>query len=159
MKKRFKPIIALSVVAFIVIAWILVSPLFLDKTVNEDFPIESSQENVSEEMQNLMVDYLGNFVNADSFHRTSGVAKIISESDRKYLRLEGFETTNGPDLYIYVASDTRAEEYVNLGRLKGNIGNQNYEITEEIDFEKYNKVLIWCKAFGVLFGSADLEQS
>jgi hypothetical protein len=46
---------------------------------------------------------------------------------------------------------------VNLGRLKANIGNQNYEVPEGTDLTKYGTVLIWCKAFSVLFGSADLK--
>ncbi|RPI80918.1 MAG: hypothetical protein EHM34_09370, partial [Nitrosopumilales archaeon] len=49
-----------------------------------------------------------------------------------------------------------ASDIVNLGRLKGNIGNQNYEIPIGTDLSKYNAVLIWCKAFSTLFGSAQL---
>jgi hypothetical protein len=73
--------------------------------------------------------------------------------------LEDFSSTNGPDLYVYLSTDDSASEFVNLGQLKANKGNQNYEIPEGTDIEKYDKVLIWCKAFSVLFGSAELTSS
>jgi hypothetical protein len=58
---------------------------------------------------------------------------------------------------VYLATDDKASEFVSLGKLKANNGNQNYDIPENTDLEKYSKVLIWCKAFGVLFGNADLS--
>jgi hypothetical protein len=72
------------------------------------------------------------------------------------LRVENLKVTNGPDLYVYLATDTGSSEFVDLGRLKGNIGNQNYVIPDGTDLTKYNTVLIWCKLFSVLFGSAEL---
>ncbi len=56
---------------------------------------------------------------------------------------------------MYISTDKKASDSVNVGRLKGNIGHQNYEIPQ-VDLSKYNMVLIWCKAFSVLFGSAEL---
>lgn len=158
MKKSI--LIGIVVVGILVLAgaYYLVSPLFIDKEVNEDIPIEgdvnNSAEDVQEETEEDFV-YSGNFIDADTFHKTSGVAKVIG--DEEYLRFENFQTTNGPDLYVYLAKDLDAEEFVNLGRLKGNIGNQNYEIAEDVNLEEYTYVLIWCRAFGVLFGSAELE--
>ena len=73
-----------------------------------------------------------------------------------YVRLENFKATNGPDLYVYLATDKSTSDIVNLGRLKGNIGNQNYAIPAGTNLTKYNNALIWCKAFSVLFGSAQL---
>jgi electron transfer DM13 len=73
------------------------------------------------------------------------------------LRFENLDVTNGPDLYVYLATDTTAKDFVSLGRLKGNIGNQNYPIPENTDFEKYHTVLIWCQAFSTLFGSSKLS--
>ncbi len=77
----------------------------------------------------------------------------------KILRLENFKATNGPDLYVYLSKDPTGidDGIINLGRLKGNIGNQNYDIPEDASLEEYNNVLIWCKMFSVLFGSADLQ--
>lgn len=102
---------------------------------------------------------MGNFVDAgDGFHKAEGVAKVINLADgRTFLRVENLKATNGPDLYVYLSTDKDASDIVNLGRLKGNIGNQNYEIPAGTDLSKYNTVLIWCKAFSTLFGSAKLS--
>jgi hypothetical protein len=94
----------------------------------------------------------------DGIHNAEGVAKVITLQDgNKVLRLENLKATNGPDLYVYLSMDKGASDFVDLGRLKGNIGNQNYNIPQGTDLTKYNTVLIWCKQFSVLFGSAKLE--
>jgi hypothetical protein len=102
---------------------------------------------------------IGEFVGVnDGIHNAEGMAKVIQLDDASMiLRLENFKATNGPDLYVYLATDNSASDFVNLGRLKGNIGNQNYDIPEGTDFSKYHTVLIWCQAFSVLFGSAELQ--
>ena len=108
---------------------------------------------------NTMKIYQGTFVGVgDGIHDAQGMAKIISlENGNNVLRLENFKATNGPDLYVYLAADKMASKFVSLGELKANNGNQNYDIPEDTDLKQYNKVLIWCKTFGVLFGSADLS--
>ena len=100
----------------------------------------------------------GNFIGVnDGIHNAEGIAKVVALNDgTSVLRLENFKSTNGPDLYVYLATDKSASDIVNLGRLKGNIGNQNYPIPGGTDLTKYNTALIWCKAFSVLFGSARL---
>jgi hypothetical protein len=116
-------------------------------------------ENMSESpMQKEMKPLMGNFVDAgDGFHKAAGAAKVINLADGKtFLRFENLKTTNGPDLYVYLSTGKDVSDIVNLGRLKGNIGNQNYEIPTGTDLAKYNTVLIWCKAFSTLFGSAKL---
>ena len=116
-------------------------------------------ENMSKtSMQKDTKTLMGNFVDAgDGFHKVEGVAKVINLADgRTFLRLENLKATNGPDLYVYLSTGKDASDIVNLGRLKGNIGNQNYEIPSGTDLMKYNTVLIWCKAFSTLFGSAKL---
>jgi len=117
-------------------------------------------ENMSETpMQKEMKPLMGNFVDAgDGFHKAQGVAKVLNLADGKtFLRFENLKTTNGPDLYVYLSTGKDVSDIVNLGRLKGNIGNQNYEIPTGTDLAKYNTVLIWCKAFSTLFGSAKLS--
>ena len=101
---------------------------------------------------------IGTFVGAgDGIHNAEGVAKVITLQDgNRVLRLENLKATNGPDLYVYLSTDKGTSDIVNLGRLKGNIGNQNYNIPPGTDLTKYNTVLIWCKSFSVLFGSATL---
>jgi hypothetical protein len=101
----------------------------------------------------------GTFVGVgDGIHNAEGIAKVIPIQDRgTILRLENLKATNGPDLHVYLATDTSASDFVNLGRLKANNGNQNYNIPSETDLSKYDTVLIWCRPFSVLFGSADLK--
>ena len=110
-------------------------------------------------MTNDTMTLMGNFVDAgDGFHKAEGIAKVINLADgRTFLRLENLKTTNGPDLYVYLSVGKDPSDIVNLGRLKGNIGNQNYEIPAGTDLSKYDTVLIWCKAFSTLFGSAKLS--
>jgi hypothetical protein len=94
----------------------------------------------------------------DGIHNAEGQAKIIPISnDDNILRLENLKVTNGPDLYVYLSTDKGAYEFVSLGKLKANNGNQNYNIPSDTDLSKYDTVLIWCKAFSVLFGSAELK--
>lgn len=101
---------------------------------------------------------IGNLMDAgDGFHMASGKVKILQTSDGPVLRFENLDVTNGPDLYVYLATDTNAEDYVSLGRLKGNLGNQNYPIPIDTNLDKYNTVLIWCQAFSTLFGSSHLS--
>jgi len=159
--KKIILISALSLIALI-IAWSLISPLFLNKIVNESLPI-TQQENIKNSEENaqppapIETERRGIFTDADAFHKTSGEARILTINEKRYLSLENFKTTNGPDLYVYLSTDKESTEFINLGKLKGNIGNQNYEIPENADVTKYNRVVIWCRAFSVLFGSAELK--
>ncbi|NIM26525.1 MAG: hypothetical protein GTN35_00870 [Nitrososphaeria archaeon] len=94
----------------------------------------------------------------NNFWYAQGDAYTIPlEDGSDVLRLENFESTNGPDLYVYLATDDKATDFVSLGELKANKGNQNYDIPDNTDLTKYSNVLIWCKAFGVLFGSAEIS--
>jgi Electron transfer DM13 len=101
----------------------------------------------------------GSFVGAgDGFHNAEGLAKVIQLGDGgSILRLESFKSTNGPNVHLYLATDKAASNFIDLGRLKANNGNQNYNIPFETDLNKYNMALIWCKDFSVLFGSAQLK--
>ncbi len=94
----------------------------------------------------------------DGIHNVEGTATIIPLIDNStIIRLENLMATNGPDLHIYLATDNTATDFVDVGKLKANNGNQNYDILLGTDLSKYDTVLIWCKAFSVLFGSADLR--
>jgi hypothetical protein len=101
----------------------------------------------------------GQFIGVDDgIHNAEGIAKQIRlEDGRQFVRFENFKVTNGPDLFVYLASDKSASDFVDLGKLKANNGNQNYQIPSGTDLSKYNTVVIWCKAFSVLFGSAELK--
>ncbi len=107
----------------------------------------------------------GSFQDADDFHKGSGQAKVLQLSEEQLLiRLEDFSVTNGPDLFVYLtkhpnpASSSDVQEgFVNIGRLKGNKGNQNYELPKDLDLNEFQSVVIYCKAFSTLFSSAPLS--
>ena len=108
----------------------------------------------------------GNFHDADSFHRGSGVATIYRGPDGSLLlRLEMLDVTNGPDLHVLLSphpdpsnsSEVKGPGYVDLGKLKGNRGNQNYPIPAEVDVTGQSSVVIYCVPFSVIFSVAPLE--
>lgn len=153
--KKWIIFLIIILVIILPVIWYLASPLFINKVVNEEMP---SSENL-ESLENMNVLYTGSFIGADSFHKVKGEVKIISIDGKNYLRLENFESTNGPDLKVYLSNDLEAKDYISLGELKGSIGNQNYEIPENVNFSNYKYVLIWCEKFSVLFGSSELART
>ena len=88
-------------------------------------------------------------------HFADGTAKIIKVGDLTYLRFENFEVTNGPDLRVYLTSEGDVKNGIHIEKLKGSKGDQNY-LLENIDFQIYDTVLIYCQPFGVYFGEAQL---
>jgi len=106
----------------------------------------------------------GQFVDFDNSHRGTGTATIYELDDGgKVLRFENFEVTNGPDLRVYLVPNSNPESsgditgYVELGALKGNIGDQNYEIPDDVDISEYGSVVIYCDPFSVIFSVATLS--
>jgi hypothetical protein len=104
------------------------------------------------------------------FHKVEkagkGTATIYMLKDgKRILRLSNFQTDNGPDLHVRLiaaddATDTAAAakaKFVELGKLKGNKGNQNYDLPESLDLSKYRVVSIWCNRFSVNFAAAPLK--
>lgn len=108
----------------------------------------------------------GTFRDADSFHKGEGSATVYTLPDGSHvLRFEDLRVTNGPDLRVILAShpdpmsrgNVHSGEYVELGKLKGNIGNQNYTFPEGLSPDDYNSVIIYCKPFQVIFSVAPLS--
>jgi hypothetical protein len=137
-------------------AWYAFRPerLFINQRVNEQFPTASAA---------------GNQLATGQFHsgahETKGMATVFQLADgKKTLRLTNFETSNGPDVHVCLVAATDAKDndtviragFVDLGSLKGNIGDQNYELPANADLAKYRSVTIWCKRFSVNFGTAPL---
>ena len=102
-------------------------------------------------------------------HQTSGRATIYkAPSGGEYLRLTDFKTSNGPDVHVVLArgdDETLHQEIVKgqldgieLGSLKGNQGNQNYDLASSVDLSRYSAVVIYCERFHAIFGVARLEQ-
>lgn len=92
------------------------------------------------------------------------VALYRASNGERILRFSRFATDNGPDLYVYLvaAADVPDDEtveragYVSLGRLKGNVGDQNYTVPVGLDVSRYRTVVVWCQRFGVSFAAAPL---
>ena len=106
----------------------------------------------------IITEYSGTF--ESDAHPTSGTAVVLGNgTDQRFLRFENFETDNGPDLNVYLVNSSTGDvsDFVDLGDLKGNIGEQNYEIPAGIDLGVYDEVVIWCVRFGVGFGDALLS--
>ncbi|MEU5520812.1 DM13 domain-containing protein [Streptomyces sp. NPDC047860] len=104
-------------------------------------------------------------------HATSGAVKLVRLADGSHVvRLENLDTSNGPDLRVWLTDAPVKEgtagwhvfddgEYVSLGKLKGNKGNQNYALPEDIDPARFSSVSIWCDRFDVSFGAAELAHA
>jgi hypothetical protein len=101
-------------------------------------------------------------------HHTEGTASVLALSDgRRFLRLTDFETSNGPVVVVWLSAaaasapdgDVDDAVHLDLGGLKGNIGNQNYELPADVDLSRYRSVVIWCARFHVAFGAASLSQT
>ena len=158
--KRKKLIYGVAIILAIAL-WAAFRPerLFVNAKVNEAMP--ASLSNLSQTV-----------LSSGSFHSvahgTKGTASIYQLTDgERILRLTNFETSNGPDVHVYLiaandASDSETVKkagFLELGSLKGNIGDQNYEIPADADLAKYRAVTIWCKRFSVNFGTAPLNSS
>ena len=146
MKKILWALIAL--IFILPLVWYLFSPLFIIIELDESLPAVDSK---SEAVAMLNGDFI------PSAHEVSGRALIIDTPEGKVLRFEDFETVNGPDLFIYLSSDLNNNDFVNLGEIKATKGNVNYLLPKDIDLKKYNKVVVWCRAFRVLFSYAELK--
>lgn len=95
-------------------------------------------------------------------HSARGTARVIRTPGQRVLTLTGFEVSNGPDLRVYVVegparSEGEVDEFTDLGSLKGNKGNQQYELPQEVDLGRPHTVVIWCRAFSVNFARAPLS--
>ena len=125
-------------------------------------PDKEMEEEMPEADDVWQVVGTGEFRDFDSFHQGSGTATIFQQGGQSILRLEDFEVTNGPDLHVLLVENPDATgsgdlgEYIDLGELKGNVGNQNYEIPADIDLSQYGGVMIYCMPFHVVFSTAPL---
>ena len=90
-------------------------------------------------------------------HEVKGKALVINSGGKNILRFEDFETINGPKLHIYLSTDLGTGDFIDLGEIKATKGNVNYELGDDVDISKYNKVLVWCVPFRVLFSYAELN--
>ena len=170
----------LAALGALLLAWYLISPLFIDVQVNESFP--RSAEATAAMMEAMAAEPIlmnedmpenagvgmtiiseGEFY--DIAHEGMGTATIFELADgSRILRFENFEVSNGPELHVYLATLNPVPLRVSgglggrdLGALKGNIGDQNYTIPGDLDLSLYNSVVIYCVPFQVAFNAAALN--
>ncbi|PYS55052.1 MAG: hypothetical protein DMG13_05655 [Acidobacteria bacterium] len=160
MKKKVWIGIGLVVAA---IAWYAFRPelLFVNKSVSESFP-STVAANTSDSAASPKPLASGQF--KGYAHETQGNAGIYGVNSKRVLRLTDFKTSNGPDVHVYLvaAPDVKDDAtvkkagFIDLGSMKGNMGDQNYDVPESADLRKYQAVTIWCARFNVNFGTAPL---
>jgi hypothetical protein len=143
-----------------------------DMTVEEVEQEMKDAETDSVESSDTMPDEVdpvklvsGTVSGADKFHEGTGLASIYELADgSRVLRLEKLDVTNGPDLHVILSpvanpdgrDDVMSDGYVDLGKLKGNRGNQNYDIPDDFEIGNGISVVIYCAPFHVIFATASL---
>ena len=166
MKTQQKLFIALGAVALAgtLLWWFQPWLLIVDSKVSESAPVSISSPSAASSTELLA----GSFISHE--HQTTGTARIIELADgSRVLRLENFETSNGPDLEVWLSDAAVIEgqagwfladdgDYVSLGKLKGNKGDQNYVIPSDLDLSRFSSISIWCVRFSVSFGAAELTE-
>lgn len=178
--------IGLAAVSVVVGGWYAFRPerLFIDKTVSEKLegvPARAGNAITSSETSSMSADEMNStkvsqptagenqILRIGTFHsgshHTEGNATVYRLVDgRRVLRFTDFMTSNGPDVQVYLieASDAKDNEtvtragFIHLAELKGNKGDQNYDLPANVDLDKYRAVTIWCRRFSVNFGTAPL---
>src|SRR5215469_13758190 len=152
--------VALPIAAIVVLtAWYEFRPerLWLNRRVDEPMPTAQG---------GLPAQPLESGQFYGILHPTTGTATIYQMGDgSRVLRLTSFRTSNGPDVHVYMVAADDAKDvatvekagFVDLGVIKGNIGDQNYTLGSDLDLAKYRAVSIWCKRFSKNFGAAALR--
>ena len=121
-------------------------------------PMPEAMEEMPEEEQIAARVSLGSFTDRDAVHQGEGQAIIYALPDgTNVLRFEDFRVTNGPDLHVLVSPDGSVGNATDLGELKGNVGNQNYELPADLDPASLQTVIIYCDPFRVIFSTAELS--
>ena len=159
MKKSTKLVILIAAVVAFFLAWYAFRPerLVVNREANEAMPNapgdSAPQPLVSGQFYSIL-------------HHTSGTAAVYQTGDGvRVLRFTSFSTSNGPDVHVYLVAADDAKDiatvqragFMDLGVIKGNIGDQNYTLGSDVDLAKYRAVSIWCKRFSVNFGAAALR--
>ena len=131
-----------------------------------DVIVPPEQQAMPDEMPDEpAVLHSGSFITIDPIHGAEGTAVIYELPDgSRVLRFEDFRSSNGPDLHVYLSSGVPkrtfaglGDDAIHLGKLKGNVGSQNYDIPANADLAQYQSVVIYCVPFRVVFSSAELS--
>jgi Electron transfer DM13 len=133
-----------------------------DKTVNEQVPVGVPASKVTRRAaakpQNVALAS-GPFKVADEGSARGTATVIRRAASGRVLTLTHFAVNNGPDLRVYLAPGDGKDvgKHIDLGGLKGNKGNQKYDVPNDADLQKYRSVVIWCRSFTVAFARAQLR--
>jgi hypothetical protein len=157
MKNKLKLAIPVFVITLIA-GWYAFRPerLVVNERVNEGLPTAQAAK-----PEKTLAS--GNFHTV--LHDTHGTATVYQLSDgSRVLRFTNFQTSNGPDVHVYLVAAADAKDndsvkqagFIDLGSIKGNIGDQNYTLGSDVDLSKYRAVSVWCKRFSANFGTAPL---
>ena len=182
LRRNWKVLVPLAVAGAAIAAWLAfgvfaVHLLWVDDEVDEAAPVFDSGASTEEATPDdaapaeepaapaeaaVSEVAQGDFVSLD--HGTEGRAVVLNDgTDQRFLRFEGFSTDNGPDLNVYLTTNPPDgpggafdDDFVDLGDLQGNVGDQNYEIPPGVDLTVHDTVVIWCVRFSSPFGEATL---
>ena len=163
-----KVLIIIALIIAGVLVWWLLSPLFINVEVQDelDLSIEAILENTeqtttSDDQTNPeeTTQITGPFIIQDTpRYPATGSVRVIQSPEETIVRYENYDGTNGPDLFVYLANDLEADDFVSLGRAKGNQGNINYTVPGDIDINDYKYVMTWCRLAGSLFDYAEINE-
>ena len=155
--KIWKIAVPIVLVALFV-AWYIFRPerLYVNRPVDEAMPVAQGASPAQTLESGAFYSIL---------HPTAGNAAIYRLADgTRILRFTNFKTSNGPDVHVYMVAAGDAKDnatvlragFIDLGTIKGNVGDQNYTLGPDVDLSKYRAVSVWCKRFSVNFGAAPL---
>ena len=159
---------AVMIVALVVVlVWFQPQQLFIDERIDDPLPgVPEERSANANENSGGGTDDAGVEIVADARlrplgHAAAGKALVLKLDDgRKLLRFEDLDVENGPDLRVYLSADSAggdyARDFVDLGALEGNLGNQNYAIPSRVDLSRFGNAVIWCRRFSVGFAVAPL---
>jgi len=167
-------VVGLVIILAITRPWLAFIDIRVDETLPSQAPVvqasaepEDVTESPTASPAPVPVDLAsGSFISHE--HETTGTVRIVQQADgTRVLAIENLSTTNGPDVRVWLSASEVVEgrdgwslagdaEYFDLGPIKGNLGNQLYEIPADVDLSLYQNVTLWCLPFSVSFGAAQL---
>lgn len=154
--------------AVFVVLWFQPQKLFFSKTVDEAIPLAIPTATASATTRPPAGE-AATAIASGAFrsleHRTTGSVRLLQLFDGSHvLRLENLDTSNGPDVRVYLSRVTSdhgqrayGHDFIDLGALKGNRGNQNYSVPAGVDISAFKSAVIWCRRFTVGFAVAPLQ--
>jgi hypothetical protein len=162
------PLVAVAALA-LGFYWFAPQRLVLDREVAEALPTSSptveTEADTPEDRASTEPIELGRGAFRSLEHETTGVARVVELDDgSRFVRLEDLDTSDGPDLRIYLTDQPPSDDwhvwddgrYVDLGALKGNLGDSNYRVPDAVNLDAFRTVVIWCRRFTVGFAVAPI---